>query len=232
MTPWRRSENSAKSFVSSRCGVEPKTQKCKVCGYNHPIWHCDVFKGRLVESRWETAKQLGLCYRCLSKDHIGKACPRYRECKINGCTETHHRLLHAEKAIAQSETQRGRFEGRNTLPAQVADSGTTTANQESSDGTRTRSANQTRLSQDSVTSQITEGDASTHKATMEIAQTREKVVALQTVPLILRNGNIRLLVNCFLDEGSDTTYINEDVVEELGVKGQKNAITVNVANDG
>ena len=47
-----------------------------------------------------------------------------------------------------------------------------------------RSANQTRLSQDSATSLITEGDASTHKATMEIAQTREKVVALQTVPLI------------------------------------------------
>ena len=137
MTPSRRSENSAKSFVSSRCGVEPKTQKCKVCGYNHPIWHCDVFKGRPVERRWETAKQLGLCYRCLSKDHIGKACPRHRECKINGCTETRHRLLHAEKAIAQSETQRGHFEGRNTLPAQVADSGTTTANQESSDGTRT-----------------------------------------------------------------------------------------------
>ena len=174
--------------------------------------------------------QLGLCYRCLSKDHIGKACPRYRDCKINGCTEIHHRLLHAEKAVAQSETQRGSFGGRNTLPAQEADSGTTTANQESSEGTRTRSANQTRLSQDTATSQITEGDASTHKATMEIAQTREKVVALQTVPLILRNGNIRLLVNCFLDEGRDTTYINEDVVEELGVKGQKNAITINVAN--
>ena len=38
-------------------------------------------------------------------------------------------------------------------------------------------------------------------------------------------------VNCFLDEGSNTTYVNEDVVEELGVKGEKRLITVNVAND-
>ena len=30
---------------------------------------------------------------------------------------------------------------------------------------------------------------------------------------------------------SDTTYVNEDVVEELGVKGEKELITVNVAND-
>lgn len=66
---------------------------------------------------------------------------------------------------------------------------------------------------------------------METAQKREKVVALQTLPLILKNGNKRLLVNCFLDEGSDTTYINEDVVEELRVRGRKEPITVNVAND-
>ena len=39
-----------------------------------------------------------------------------------------------------------------------------------------------------------------------------------------------MLVNCFLDEGSNTTYVNEDVVEELVVKEEKVLITVNVAN--
>lgn len=56
-------------------------------------------------------------------------------------------------------------------------------------------------------------------------------MALRTVPVILKHGKKRRLVNCFLDEGSDTTYVNEDVVEELGVKGEKELITVNVAND-
>ena len=56
-------------------------------------------------------------------------------------------------------------------------------------------------------------------------------MALRTVPVVLKHGKKRLLVNCFLDEGSDTTYVNEDVVEELGVKGEKELITVNVAND-
>ena len=41
-----------------------------------------------------------------------------------------------------------------------------------------------------------------------------------TVPVILKHGAKRLQVNCFLDEGSDTTYVNEDVVEELGLEGR------------
>lgn len=38
-------------------------------------------------------------------------------------------------------------------------------------------------------------------------------------------------MNCFLDEGSDTTYVNEDVIETLGISTQKEEITINVAND-
>ena len=38
-------------------------------------------------------------------------------------------------------------------------------------------------------------------------------------------------MNCLLDEGSDTTYVNEDVVNELGLTGEKELITVKVAND-
>ena len=60
-----------------------------------------------VESQWETAKQLRLCYRCLSNDHLGNSCPNYRECKIDGCKDTHHRLLHAERAPLQREPERG-----------------------------------------------------------------------------------------------------------------------------
>ena len=77
--------------------------------------------------------------------------------------------------------------------------------------------------------QSTEGDVNTNSTSLKI-QKAEKV-APRTVPAILKHGKKRFLVNCLLDEGSDTTYVNEDVVEELGVKGEKELITVNVAND-
>ena len=38
-------------------------------------------------------------------------------------------------------------------------------------------------------------------------------------------------MNCFLDKGSDTTYVKEDVLETLGISTQKEEITINVAND-
>ena len=49
--PWKQREDSAKSFMSTSGGVELKIQRCKLCGHSHPIWHCDVFKGRPVERR-------------------------------------------------------------------------------------------------------------------------------------------------------------------------------------
>ena len=78
-----------------------------------------------------------------------------------------------------------------------------------------------------------EGNSAQRSVTMETYEERERQqeVALRPVPIILKNGSRRVLVNCLLDEGSDTTYVNEDVVEELGLGGKKQQITVKVAND-
>lgn len=56
-------------------------------------------------------------------------------------------------------------------------------------------------------------------------------IALRTVPIVVKYGNKRLHVNCLLDEGSDTSYVNEDVIEALGLHGAKTEINVKVAND-
>ena len=77
-----------------------------------------------------------------------------------------------------------------------------------------------------------EGNLVTRISTMEtIEEHEQRNVALRTVPIFLKHGKKRLLVNCFLDEGSDTSYVNEDVAEELGLCGRKEQVTINVAND-
>ena len=76
----------------------------------------------------------------------------------------------------------------------------------------------------------TEGDTQTTTLNT-IERHEERIIALRTVPAILKHGKRRLLVNCFLDEGSDTTYVNEDVIETLGISTEKEEITINVAND-
>ena len=77
-----------------------------------------------------------------------------------------------------------------------------------------------------------EGDANINSTMLKIQENKQAdTVALQTVPIILKYGKKKMLVNCFLDEGSNTPYVNEDIVDELSVKGEKELITANVAND-
>ena len=45
-----------------------------------------------------------------------------------------------------------------------------------------------------------------------------QMIALRTIPVTLVNGNKRIKVNAFLDDGSTATYIHEDVANYLGLK--------------
>ena len=78
----------------------------------------------------------------------------------------------------------------------------------------------------------TEGDDNHQATTMKTSTDHDtRKIALRTIPVILKNGTRKVQVNCLLDEGSDTTYINEDVVEELGLTGVKERFEVKVANN-
>ncbi|XP_022794997.1 uncharacterized protein LOC111333608 [Stylophora pistillata] len=72
---------------------------CKVCNQKHPIWKCEVFKGMENEKKWETAKKLGLCYRCSGKGHLGEGCRWSEECGVDGCKEHQHQILHRSKSL-------------------------------------------------------------------------------------------------------------------------------------
>ena len=72
-----------------------------------------------------------------------------------------------------------------------------------------------------------ENKSSTYETVQEHAQ---RSIALCTVLVILKHGDRCLQVNCFSDKGSDLLYVNEDVVEELGLDGVKEKIIINFAN--
>ena len=65
-----------------------------MCNKQHGVWTCSEFKELEVPKRWEHAKKLKLCFRCLGEGHLGQHCFRTRVCGLNGCQEVHHRLLH------------------------------------------------------------------------------------------------------------------------------------------
>ena len=69
---------------------------CQDCGKQHGIWNCRVFTQRSVRDRWNLARRLQLCFRCLGENHQGDSCPRSRTCGLDGCDDMHHRLLHTQ----------------------------------------------------------------------------------------------------------------------------------------
>ena len=56
-----------------------------------------------------------------------------------------------------------------------------------------------------------ENKSSTHETVQKRAQ---RSIALRTVPVILKHRERSLQVNCFLDKGSDSSHVSEDVGEE------------------
>ncbi|KAL4238005.1 hypothetical protein ACF0H5_002716 [Mactra antiquata] len=74
------------------------TPVCKMCSSkDHEIYRCSKFKQLYPEQRWEKAKQLNLCFRCLGSGHTGSKCNKMKQCGINDCKKNHNRLLHSEK---------------------------------------------------------------------------------------------------------------------------------------
>ena len=75
---------------------------CRLCGANHCIWQCQNYLQKNVPERWNLAKQFRLCYRCLVGGHLGKFCPKSRQCGLNGCQKLHNRLLHKTDNLSPS----------------------------------------------------------------------------------------------------------------------------------
>ena len=52
------------------------TIPCQVCDKQHNIWYCNDFIQKSVPERWNIARVVQLCYRCLGDTHYGKTCKR------------------------------------------------------------------------------------------------------------------------------------------------------------
>ena len=185
--------------VGSYFGDKPLVTngECKLCkGQHHELYKCTKFKAMNVSARWEHAKRLRLCFRCLGTKHLSRNCRRQTICGIDSCQQKHSRFLHTKKANPSVE----------------------------------RSQTETACDTD-ARMPILSGENQGNATTMSSRKSkRSSVVSLRTVPVVLKHGTKRIVVNALLDDGSNQTYLNEDVAAELGLEGQPQTISVNVLN--
>lgn len=98
-----------KTFFTRPDKSENSKNPCKFCNGPHGIWYCKTFQSLKESDRWDKAKEMKLCFRCLGHDHVGGSCQRSRVCGIQGCKRTHHRLLHT-KSESPNQRQTDRTE--------------------------------------------------------------------------------------------------------------------------
>ena len=76
------------------------------------------------------------------------------------------------------------------------------------------------------------GGASTHTHTSTSKQeTATEAFSLRTVPVWLKVNDRKVKVNAMLDDGSNETFLNEEVAGVLGLKERYQTVTVNVLNN-
>jgi len=92
-------------FIGSR-GV---TNRCRLCGENHTLSLCDVFRVLHVDHRRKIVRAQGKCFVCLKESHMAKDC-RARPCGVDNCNGRHSRWLHETSPDNQVRREPGALE--------------------------------------------------------------------------------------------------------------------------
>ena len=172
----RRNQSEKAFFGNAQESEIQKYCPCKVCKGHHGVWRCDKFKDLPVQERWNTAKRLKLCFRCLGGDHRGQTCVRTRVCGINNCKDNHNRLLHVSKEQTQADQR------------QPVETGPTTDKNEAAHGIL-NTKSETIPENEKVPLLLSTPREPGDKQAERSHTTSTAEGALQTVPVILKNGN-------------------------------------------
>jgi hypothetical protein len=75
-------------------GSQRRKTQCVMCGLEHGVWNCSIFKDLIVEKRWNVVREHKLCISCLAQGHLASNCKRNFKCRVSPCGKSHHTLLH------------------------------------------------------------------------------------------------------------------------------------------
>ena len=92
-------QNPSASPSSPSAPRKSNFKKCSYCGDAHSVKSCNTFKALDVTARAEWVKEKRLCFRCLNGAHRIAECDSTAICKVEGCTQRHHPLLHGAPRV-------------------------------------------------------------------------------------------------------------------------------------
>ena len=171
-------------------GAANSLPTCSYCSKTHYLWRCQDFALLEVKTRYAHVREKRLCFHCLLPGHNIKSC-KYRPdfvCGLEGCKRKHHRLVHNYQETGLCSIE--------IFLQQMED-------QESQDVA-------VEVQRSFVNLTLTTDNR-------PVLPLEEQDIAIRTVTLEIRCGNVKKRVLAALDSCSNNTNIDADLAEELGL---------------
>ncbi|XP_062698792.1 uncharacterized protein LOC134290273 [Aedes albopictus] len=195
------SENStpiSQAAEAVRGASRSSNPTCLICkDPEHRVRDCSEFRKKAVEERWKTIQQLSLCRLCLGA-HGRRPCKIRKQCDIGGCQRRHHPLLHSDEE--QRDTRRAEDGKHGKRDSKLPGNNVV--------------ANRNEVSQESAEPKPSDSKVSTNH------HFAGKTTLFRIIPVTLHGNNRSVSVYAFLDDGSEKTLVDEEVVKQLGVIGE------------
>lgn len=193
--------NTGQSFASSVTPIKsrqpnqtasPSTQlsPCSICMGNHPVAKCIKLSTASLDEKYDIVRSKRLCFRCLKPGHLSRDCQSRSNCR--DCNKRHHTLLHGVNPTNQTGQIQSYYSQGRIQEAQ---------NRHPVSVTATANASSVSLTSHGELTAITSS---------------------KIVPVFVSHRDYpgkEVKVYALLDDASDTTFVTNQVKEELGVPG-------------
>ena len=236
--------NNSRSDVNRGIGVG--YGKCVVCAGLHQLWNCDEFKRKSYADRMNALREHRLCDNCFKVGHIAKGCLQKSACYVEGCNKKHMTVIHPPTELsANRNIYVNRFRHGVSLPLSGEDrvirshaigigatSGSDSVTQHHANGAGTTSGAYCDFQSHATGAYITPGgDHGTQSYAIGAGagnqsngrQATEKSIRLRVVPVKVHDSLSGRMLETYalLDNGSDISLCDSELVKELGLQGER-----------
>lgn len=208
----------ALEFLDPRSNITPKSQsrynlpvskvksmhvtqgQCVYCSEEHTLANCTAFKRNAVESRRNFVQANKICFNCLGVNHTAHTCKANLKCRI--CLRRHHTLLHPASAN----------------DAVASTSHVSRANESTPE-----------LEENEEAENTMQPEESAFVVSCFACKRNPILLATALVKTESRNGQW-FTMRALLDQGSQSSFITEAMVQQLGLK--KTATKIQITGIG
>ena len=175
---------------------------CLLCGKDdHSLLeNCAEFLAKTVSERWDSARSLRVCFRCLKRgSHRANECRSYKRCQH--CDKPHHSLLHYEDS---SQNTNPKNNDDDTKP-DIDGAGNNDKGTQSDSDADSKTSRQEKTSRRTYISRVS-----------DTPNPGGEQYSLRTVTV--KCGSVSgksMVLNCLLDDGSNSCFLSEDVARFL-----------------